>query len=146
MCGSGGFKCTDAVILTVAFQAELGNSTRLQQTRVRRTMWRVTSNTAFGFYRSMFVGEWSLFIRVALDASRIGAGSQSCLFGFKTTVGVVAVTAKHCTLEHLVVEGLIKLVLGLAVALHTQLRFALHQHLFSSESRLFPVWRSYEHI
>ena len=77
----------------------------------------------------MFIRERSLFIRVTLDASCISASRKPCLFCFKTPVCVVAVAATHRTLEYLMVEGLVELVFGFAVALDTELRLSGHEHL-----------------
>jgi hypothetical protein len=78
---------------------------------------------------------------VTLETSGISAGGEPGLFGLKTSVCVMAVTAQHGALEHLVVERLIELVLRFAVTLHTQLRFALHQHLLRREAGLLAICR-----
>ena len=80
------------------------NSAVSQQARIGRAVWYVTSNTAFRFNWCMFEREWTLLIRVALNASGIYTSSQSRLLKFETTMRVVAVTTAHCTFQYLVVE------------------------------------------
>ena len=77
----------------------------------------------------MFVGEWTLLISVAFNASRIRAGSQSGLLEFKTAMRVMAVTALHCPFENFVMEGLVKVWLCLGVATHTKLRLTDLEHM-----------------
>jgi hypothetical protein len=71
----------------------------------------------------MFESERPLLISVTLDASCIGAGRQSRLFQFKSTVRVVAVTALHQPFQHFVMKRHIELMFSFAVAAHTKLRF-----------------------
>lgn len=118
MCGSDWLLCPDAVILTVALQAELRDSTCLQQAWVRGSVRIMTSSTSFRFHRSVFIAERPLFIGVTLDTSGIGTSRQTSLLGFETAMCVVTVAATHRALEHLVMERLVELMFGFAVALH----------------------------
>ena len=62
------------MVNTVTRQTQLVYGTKPQQSRIRRTMWRVTGNASFRLQRRMFVGEGPLLIGVTLDTGRIGAG------------------------------------------------------------------------
>ena len=76
----------------------------------------------------MFESKRPLFITVALDAGRIRALRQFCLFGFKATMCVMTAAAGHCTFQYLVVEGLAELGFGLSVTAHTKLGFVTLEH------------------
>ena len=102
-------------------------------------MRRVTGDAAVGFYRSMLVDEWSLLVCVTLDASRVRARRQSCLFKFETTVRVVAIAALHCAFQNFVVERQIELVLRLAVAAETKLRLAISEQFQLGNTGLLCV-------
>ena len=65
-----------AVRSAVTSQAELSNTTRDQQTRIRRTMGRVASNASFSLQWSMLVNKRTLLIDVTLKASSIGADRE----------------------------------------------------------------------
>ena len=77
----------------------------------------------------MFVGEWTLLIRVTLDASRIRAGGKPRLLQFKTTMRIVAVTALHRSFENFMMERRIKLRLHLTMTTQAELRLADFQHV-----------------
>src|SRR4026209_1844162 len=79
----------------VTRQTELRHTAGNQQTRIRRTMRRVTGNASFRFYRGMFVNKGTLFVDVTLDAGCVGASGESCLFEFKTAVRIVTIAALH---------------------------------------------------
>jgi len=100
---------------------------------------RVTGNAAVGFDRSMFVDEWSLLVCVTLDASRVRARRQSCLFKFETAVRVVAIAALHCAFQHFVVERQIELVLGLTMTTETELRLAVSEQFQLGDTGLLCV-------
>ena len=85
----------------------------------------MTGNAAVGFDRSMLVNERPLLVCVTLDASRVSARRQSCLFKFETAVRVVAIAALHCAFQHFVVERQIELMLGLAMTTETKLWLAI---------------------
>ena len=102
-------------------------------------MWRVTSDAAFGLNGSMFVNKRTLFVCVTLDTSRVGAGRQSRLFQLKTTVGIVAIAALHCTFQHLVMERQVELVLCLTVTAQAELRFAALKQLQTGQAGLLRV-------
>ena len=109
------FLSADTVRRAVAGQTELRDATGDQQPRVRRTMRRVTRDTAIRLHRGMLVNKRSLLVCVTLDAGCVRTGRKSCLFKFETTVRVVTVTALHGAFEHLVMERQVKLVFGFAV-------------------------------
>ena len=102
-------------------------------------MRRVTSRASFGLERSMFKGERTLLIGMALNTSRVCAGSQSRLFEFKPTVRIMAITTLHCPFENFVVEGHIKLRFHLAVTTEAKLRLAYLQHVQCREARLLRI-------
>ena len=87
----------------------------------------MTGNTAVGFDRSMLVDERPLLVCVTLNASRIGARGQSCLFKFETSVRVVAITTLHCAFQHFMVERQIELVPGLTMTTEAKLRLAISE-------------------
>ena len=100
-------------------QTELRYATRAQQARIGRTMRRMTRDAAVGLNRGVFVDEWSLLVRMTLDAGGVRAGRKSRLLEFEATVRIVAIAALHRTFQHLVMERQIKLVLGLGVTTQT---------------------------
>jgi hypothetical protein len=69
----------------------------------------------------MFVDKRTLLVCVTLDASRVRAGRKSRLFELETAMRIVAIAALHRAFQDLVVEGQIKLVLGLAVTTYAKL-------------------------
>jgi len=77
----------------------------------------------------MFVGEWTLLIRVTLDASRIRAGGEPRLLQFKTTMRIVAVTTLHRSFENFMMERRIKLRLHLTMTTQAELRLPDFQHV-----------------
>ena len=79
----------------------------------------MASGASFSFERRVFVGEGPLLIGVALNASCIGAGSQSCLLKLESAVWVMAVAALHYSLKHLVMKGLVEIRLHLIMTTHT---------------------------
>src|ERR1041385_1171112 len=95
----------DTVSRAVTGQTELRNTARNQQSRIRRTVRRVTRDATIGLHWCMLVNKWSLLVCVTLDASGVGAGRESCLFKFETAVRVVTITALHRAFQHLVMEG-----------------------------------------
>ena len=94
----------DIVGHAMAGQTQLRHPAGRQQTRISRTMRRMTRNTTFSFHRCMFKNEGPLFVRVTLHAGRVRASRQSCLFEFKTAMGIVAVAALHGAFKNLVME------------------------------------------
>jgi hypothetical protein len=79
----------------------------------------------------VFVGERTLLVRVTFNASRIRASCQSGLFEFKTTMGIMAITALHGAFENLVMEGLIEIGLHFTMTTHAKLRLSYLQHVQS---------------
>ena len=77
----------------------------------------------------MFIGEWSLFISVTLDAGCIRTSGQSRLFEFEPTMRVVTVAALHHTFEHFVVEWLVKVGLNFTMTTDAELRLSHLQQI-----------------
>jgi len=115
----------DAVSSAVTGQTELCYTARNQQSRVRRTVRRVTRDAPLGLQRRMLENKRSLLVCVTLDASRVGAGRQSRLLELETAVRVVAITTLHRAFQHFVMERQVELVLGLAMTIETKLWLAI---------------------
>ena len=73
--------------------------------------------------------EWSLFVRVTLQAPCIGACGKSRLLELKAAVWIVAITALHLPFQDLVMKGPAKLSFGLAMTTDAQLWLASSQHV-----------------
>ena len=134
-----GLLRADAMRHAMARETELRYPARNQHARIRRTVRRMTGDAAFGLDRGMFVNKRTLFVCVALDASRIGASRQSRLFKFETAMRIVAIAALHRTFEYLVMEGQIELVLSLTMTTQAKLRFAVPEQPQIREARLLRV-------
>ena len=80
MLWAGWLDCSNVVGNAVTGQTELWHSAGRQQARISRTVRRMTCATSLCLHRRMFESEWTLLIRVTLDASSVGASSQSRLF------------------------------------------------------------------
>src|SRR6185369_10633790 len=115
----------DPVSRAVTGQTELGHATRNQQSRIRRTVRRVTRDATIGLHRRMLVNKRSLLVCMALDASRVSPGRQSRLFKFEAAVRVVAIAALHRAFQHLVMERQIELGLRLTMTTETELGFSV---------------------
>lgn len=76
----------------------------------------VTRRTAFSLQRCVFISEWSLLVRMTLNAGGIRTSGQSRLLQLETTMWVVAVATLHHPFEHLVVEWLIEVGLNFSMA------------------------------
>jgi hypothetical protein len=87
----------------------------------------------------MFVGERTLLIRVALNASSIRAGCEPGLLEFKTTMRIVAIAALHRSFENLMMKRLGEIRLRLAMTTHAQLRLTRLQQLDCREARFLRV-------
>ena len=125
----GGLIRADSVSRAVTGQTQLRDAARNQQSRIRRTVRCVTRDTTIGLHRRMFVNERSLLVCMALDASRVSASRQPCLFKFETAVRVVAIATLHRAFQHLVMERQIELVLRLTMATETKLWLAVSEQL-----------------
>lgn len=136
---TGGLLRADAVSRAVTSQAKLGHAAGDQQTRIRGTMRRVTRDAAVGFHRRMFVNKRPLLVCMTLDASRVGAGRESCLFELETAMGIVAITALHRAFEHLVVKRQVELVFRLAMTTETKLWFAVSEQSQIREAGLLRI-------
>ena len=102
-------------------------------------MGRVAGRAAFSFQRRVFEGEWTLLVRVTLDASRIRTGGQSGLLEFETSVRVVAIAALHRPFENLVMKRSVKLRLHFTMTTHTELRLSYLQHMQRREAEFLSV-------
>ena len=98
------FNRTDTVVHAMTSQTQLVDRAVFQKTRVRRAVRNVTRRATFGFHRSVFVNKWPLLVRMTLHAGRVGAGRQSRLLEFKTTMRIMAIAALHDAFENLVME------------------------------------------
>ncbi len=143
---TGGLVRAHTMRHAVTGQTELRYSTRDQQTRVGRTVWRVARDATVGFDRGMLVDKRTLFVCVTLDACCIGARRESCLFEFETAVWIVAVAALHRAFKHLVMERQIKLVLRLAVTTQTELWLALAEHFQIRDAGLLCICSGNEYV
>ena len=71
---------SDAMVHTVARQAEVIHRTELQPSGVRRAVRYVTGDAAVGLNGSMFESKWTLLISVTLHACSISSDRQPRLF------------------------------------------------------------------
>ncbi len=112
------------MIDAVARQTQLVHATEFQQSRISRTVRRMTRRASFGLEWRVLVSERTLLVCVAFYAGRIGAGCQPGLLEFKTAMWVMAVAALHRAFEHLVMKRLVEVGLNFVVAAYAQLRLA----------------------
>lgn len=133
------FNRSDVMRDAMASQTKLTGSAEPEQPRISRTVRRVTGGTSFSLQRRVFVGEWSLLISVALNASRIRARSEPRLFKLEAAMRVVTIAALHRPFENFVMEGRIKRRLHFTMAPQTKLRLANLQHVQSRKVRLLRV-------
>ena len=82
----------------------------------------------------MLERERTLLIAVTFDAGCVGADGELLLLSLEAPVRVVATRAFHCPLHHLVVKGLTELRFRLRVTAHAQLRPALPEHRYVSDT------------
>ena len=136
---SGRFDGAHIVRHAMARQAELIDRAVSQQSRIRRTMGRVTSSAAFGLHRRVFVRERTLLVGVTLDTCCISARRQPGLFQLKPTMRVVTIAATHRAFENLVMERHIELRLHFAVTAFAKLRVARPQHASRRKARFLSI-------
>jgi hypothetical protein len=74
--GTGRFDGAYFMLHTVAGQAQLIHLVVPQQSRISGAMRSMAGGTALGFEWGVFVSEWTLFVRMALNARGIGASGQ----------------------------------------------------------------------
>ena len=132
-------KRADVMRHAVARQAQLIDRAIPQQTWIRRSVWRMAGSAPFGFYRSVFICEWPLFVRVTLHARGIATGRQSGLLQFKSAVRIMAITAAHGAFQNFMMERRRKCRLDLAVTTHAKLRVIVFQQFNRREARFFRV-------
>ena len=135
------FLRADTMCGAVTGQAKLRNAARDQQTRIRRTVWRVTRDAAIGLDRSMLVNKRSLLVCMTLDAGCVGAGSESRLLELEAAVRIVAIAALHHSFEHLVMKRQVELVPGFAVTTQAKLWLALAKQLQIRQAGLLRICR-----
>ena len=124
MCWPSRLLGSHAVVHAVARQTELVHTTEFQESWIRRAVRRVTGNTAVRLERRVLVSERSLLVGMALDAGRICARRQSCLFELETAVGVMTIAAFHRTFEDLVMKWFVEVGFDFVVAADAELRLA----------------------
>ena len=146
MLGAGGLNGPDIMRHAMTRQAELVDRGKSQQTRISRAVRGMTGRASFGLYRSVFIGERALLVRVTFDTSRIPARGEPGLFELESAMRVVAITATHCPFQDFVVGGHRERRLDLAVATDTELRIIRFQHSDSWEARLFRIRFCHQHV
>ena len=146
MLGASRFDGANVMGHAMAGQAQLINGGVPQQSRVSRSVRRMTGRATFSFHRRMFVSKRSLLIHVTLKARRISASCQSGLLKLKTAVRVMAVTTAHSAFVNLVMEGHRKGRLDLAMTTETKLGVAGLQHSDCGKTRLLPIDRTHKHV
>ena len=77
----------------VALQAQQVHLTHTQVTGVGRSVWRVATAAALGFYWYMFVDKRTCFVCVALGTDGVSGGQGPYLPQSRRSVHVMAVTA-----------------------------------------------------
>jgi len=96
---------SDVMRHAVTGQTELIDCAESQQPWIRRAVRCMAGDATFSFQWGVFIGEGTLFVRVAFNASSISAGGQARLFKFETAVRVMTIAATHRTFHNFVMEG-----------------------------------------
>jgi hypothetical protein len=112
----------------VTFQTELAHLMTLEQSRISRTVRRVTRRAAFDFERRVFKDKRTLFIRVAFKTGAVVPDRQFGLSRFKTAVRVVTIAALHLSFQNFVTERFVEMRFDLAVTADTKLLFTGFKH------------------
>ena len=99
----------------------------------------MTGHAAVGLEWGVLVCEWSLLVRMTLDARRVRARGQPRLLELETAVRIVTIAALHRAFEHLVMKGFIEVRLNLVVTTDAELRLAFLQQETSREVGFFSV-------
>ena len=102
----------------------------------------MTGYAPLGLHRRVLVGEWTLFICVALDTRCVPTRSQPSLFDLKAAVGIVTVATLHHAFEDFMVKRLVEVGLYLTMTAHTQLGLSKLQHIDGCEAGFLSVRRS----
>ena len=100
----------------VTLQAQNVQVAGPDQTRIRRSMWRVAGYATLGLDRQMFEDEWALFIGVAGVADRIPRGCRAKLLADEPTMGIMTIGTLNEPLFHSMVERHVELRLDLLMA------------------------------
>ena len=74
--GTSGLIRSHTVVNAVARQAQVIYRAEPQHSRIRGSVRHVTCDAAVGLNRSVFEGEWTLLVGVALDACGVSPNSQ----------------------------------------------------------------------
>jgi hypothetical protein len=111
----------------MALQAQQVDLAHPQKARIGRTVHRVATAAAFGFYGDVFVGERAALVGVAFEAHRIASRQSPHLPNCRRAVDIVAVTALHQTFIHTMVIGLCEISFGRGVAPIAEIRLGLHE-------------------
>ena len=89
----------------VALGAQSVDIRHIEQPGILRPVRRVARDASLTLHRGMFVDPRSTLLHVALRANVVLVDSRSEVVRPESSVGVVAITARHRTLVYLVVEG-----------------------------------------
>jgi hypothetical protein len=81
----------------------------------------VADGTALLLDRGVLEDEWTLFVRVALDAYRVRARGKTSLLQLKSAMRVMTIAAFHSAFRNSVMERKWKLLFHLAVTLEAEL-------------------------
>ncbi len=102
--------------LRMALQAECINVADIQQTRVRRAVWRVAGGATFGLDDRVFKDKRTSCFRMALHADSVLIGRRFDQLALKCSVRIMAIAAFHQPFIHLMVKWLRKCGLHIGVA------------------------------
>jgi len=102
-------------------------------------MGRVTRSAAFGLHRRVFVGERTLLVSVALDASCVSARRQPRLLQFKAAVRVVTIAATHRAFQDFMMKRHVELRLHFIVTTGAELRVVRAQHARRRKARFLSI-------
>ena len=97
----------------VALQAKQVDVADFKHVGIGPAVRQMARLASIHLYRRMLVHEWSLLVRVTLEANRILGGGSPQLFRLFRSVHVVAIAALYQAFIHAVMEG------------HVELRFLL---------------------
>jgi hypothetical protein len=93
-------------------------------------MRRVTTGTAFGLYRHVFIDERSLFVSMAFEANLVSVGKSPDLAQGGRAMSIVAIAALNQAFVDTMVIGLAKVSLCSRMAAVAESRLGLHQQVF----------------
>ena len=111
----------------MALQANDVQIAGLNQSGIRRTVWRMAGHATLGFDRLVLKNKGSLFVRMAGVADLISRGCRAQLLADKSAVRVVTIRALNQSLFHPMVERHVELRFDLLVTAVTQSGLSLGQ-------------------